>query len=108
MPVLVAGLLTVITWQPMVSVYVAPIPVQPLPSVTLTVIGKLPVCVGVPERTPAADSVMPAGSVPLLMVNVFAPIAAGAVKLWLKGTLTVPVFVAGLLTVMVWQAMHSV
>src|SRR5438270_5385966 len=107
-PLLVAGLLTVMTWQPMVSVYAGPLAEQPLASTTCTVIGKLPVCVGVPERTPAADSVMPAGSVPLLMVNVFAPIAAGAVKLWLKGTFTVPVLVGGFVTVMGWQAMVRV
>ena len=38
-------------------------PVQPLASVTVTVIGNVPVCVGVPERTPPVDSVRPAGSV---------------------------------------------
>ena len=48
-----------------VRLFVGPIPLQPFESVALTVIGKLPVCVGVPERTPAADNVMPAGSVPL-------------------------------------------
>ena len=68
----------------------------------------MPVCVGVPERTPAADSVRPVGSVPLLSVNVAAPMALPAVKVWLKATLTVPVFVAGLVTVMVWQLMVSV
>ena len=96
------------TTRSMVSVYAGPLAEQPLASTTCTVIGKLPVCVGVPERTPAADSVMPAGSVPLLMVNVFAPIAAGAVKLWLKGTFTVPVLVGGFVTVMGWQAMVRV
>src|SRR4051812_21613780 len=106
-PLFEAGLLTVITWQPMVSVYVALLAEQPFASTTCTVIGKLPVCVGVPERTPAADSVRPTGSVPLLSENVFAPIAAGAVKLWLKAMLTMPVFVAGLLTVMVWQLIVS-
>src|SRR3954447_1237654 len=100
-PLFVAGLLTVITWQPMVSVYVGPLAEQPLASTTCTVIGKLPVCVGVPERTPAVDSVRPVGSVPLLSVKVFAPMPAGAVKVWLKAMFTVPLFVAGLLTVMV-------
>ena len=72
-PVFVAGLVTVMTWQAMVSVYVALMPKQPFASVALTVIGNDPVCVGVPERTPAAESVRPAGSVPLLSVNVTAP-----------------------------------
>ncbi len=54
-PVVVPGFVTVIVWQAMTSVYVAPVPVQPLESVTLTTIGKLPFCPGVPERTPAAD-----------------------------------------------------
>ena len=39
-------------------------PVQPFESVTVTTIGKLPLCVGVPESTPADDSVTPAGSEP--------------------------------------------
>src|SRR4051794_12710520 len=62
-PVSFAGFVTVMVWQEMTSVYVAPVPVQPLLSVTVTTIGKLPVCVGVPERTPAAESVRPVGSV---------------------------------------------
>src|SRR5947209_19921103 len=82
-PLLVTGLLTVITWQPMVSVYVAPVPVQPFASVTLTVSGNEPVCVGVPERMPAGESVRPGGSVPLLMVHGFAQIGAVAAKRWL-------------------------
>src|SRR5450432_3029515 len=45
------------------NVYVAPVPLQPFVSVDLTVIGNVPVCVGVPERTPVAESVMPAGNV---------------------------------------------
>ena len=49
---IVAGF-TVIVWQPMTSVYVR-VPVQPLASVAVTVIGKLPVCVGVPDSTPVA------------------------------------------------------
>ena len=62
-PVFVAGLVTVMVWQPMTSVYVAPLPVQPLASVAVTTIGNEPLCVGVPERTPAVDSVRPVGSV---------------------------------------------
>ena len=42
-------------------------PVQLLASVAVTVIGNEPVCVGVPERTPFAASVRPAGSVPLAL-----------------------------------------
>src|SRR3954451_15958233 len=91
------------TWQLMVRVYVALTPKQPFASVALTVIGNEPVCVGVPERTPAADSPSPAGSEPLLSVNVTGAMALPAVKVWLKGTFTVPVFVAGLVTVMTWQ-----
>ena len=63
---------------------------QPLLSVTFTVIGKQPTTVGVPERTPAGESVSPAGSVPLLSVNVVAPMALLAVKFWLNGAPAVP------------------
>ena len=59
-------------------------PVQPLPSVTLTVIGNVPVCVGVPESVPFAASVRPAGSVPLASVNVVAPMAPLCVNVWLN------------------------
>ena len=39
---------------------------QPLASVAVIVIGKLPVCVGVPDSTPVAvSSVSPVGSVPV-------------------------------------------
>src|SRR5205807_10329681 len=34
-PVVVTGLLTVMVWQPMVSVYVAPLPEQPLASTAI-------------------------------------------------------------------------
>ena len=40
------------------------IPEHPLESVAVTVIGKLPVCAGVPLRTPATK-VMPVGKVPV-------------------------------------------
>ena len=53
---------------------------QPLPLVTFTVIGKLPVCVGVPLNTPAADNVKPVGTVPVLIVNVAPPTAPDCVK----------------------------
>ena len=47
----------------------------------------------------------PVGSVPLASVNVAAPMPPVCVKVWLNGASTVPLFVAGLVTVMVWQAM---
>src|SRR5437016_1648037 len=98
----------------MARLYVAPMPVQPFASVTLTVIGKVPVCVGVPERTPAKESDTPVGSVPLLIVK-FAGVCvptplcvkvkfAAGVRAVLKTT----VLVLALVTVMVWQAMTSV
>src|SRR4051794_39059053 len=93
------------TWQLMVRMYVALTPKQPFASVALTVIGNEPVCVGVPERTPAADSPRPAGSEPLLSVNVTGAMALPAVKLWLNATLTVPLFVAALLSSDLWQLM---
>ena len=82
-------------------------PVQPLLSVTVTTIGNEPGCVGVPERTPALESVRPAGSV-LAVVNVAVPCAPVCVKVWLNGASTVPVFTPGLVTVMVWQLIVSV
>ena len=78
-PVLVAGLVTVMVWHPMTSVYVAPLPEQPLPSVAVTTMGNDPLCVGVPERTPAVESERPVGSV-LAVVKVTAPIVLPAVK----------------------------
>jgi hypothetical protein len=88
----------------MVMVYVEPVPVQPLSSVTVTVIAKLPVWVGVPESTPFAASVSPAGSEPLASEYVSVPIAPLLVKVSLNGAAAVPLPFAGLLTVMVWQA----
>src|SRR5258707_6799509 len=46
-PVLVDGFVTVMVWHVIVRLYVGPDPVQPFASVTVTTIGKLPVCVGV-------------------------------------------------------------
>ena len=60
------------------------------------------------ERRRSVDSVRPAGSVPLLSVNVAAPMAPLCVKVWLNGGVAVPFELAGLVTVMVWQAMKSV
>src|SRR5437868_1334378 len=95
-------------WQEMVRVYVGPVPVQPLASVTLTVIENVPGTCGVPERRPLAESVRPAGSVPLASENVAEPIAPLCVNVALKAASTVPVLLAGLVTVMVWQLMTSV
>src|SRR5438270_527933 len=103
-PVFVTGLVTLMLWQPMTSVYVAPLPEQPFPSTAWTTIGNDPICVGVPDRTPAVESVRPLGSA-LAVVNVTVPMLLVVVKLWLKAALTVPVVVAGLLTVMTWQPM---
>ena len=108
MPVVVAGLVTVMTWQPMTSVYVVPSPVQPFESVARTVIGKDPVCVGVPDRVPLLARVSPVGSVPVKRAKVVVPMPPLCVKFWLKAVFTVPVVVAGLVTVMVGQVMVSV
>src|SRR5207253_1163324 len=102
-PVVVAGLVTVMVGQVIVSVYVGPVPLQPLPSVALTLIGKLPICVGVPERTPAADSVRPLGSA-LVVENVAPPMAPVCVKVCRTGARAVSVVAAGLVTAIVWHA----
>ena len=47
---------------------------QPFASVTVTTIGKLPVCVGVPDKMPKVERLRPAGSV-LAVVNVAEPTA---------------------------------
>src|SRR5438477_474383 len=78
------------------------VPVQPFESVTVTTMGKAPCCVVVPERRPAADSEKPVGRV-LAVVKVAVPCALLWPKDWLKATPAVPVVVAGLVTVMVWQ-----
>src|SRR5438067_1670168 len=57
----------------MVRLYVAPVPLQPFASVAVTVIGKLPTTVGVPDSVPFEASVRPDGSVPLASVKVVAP-----------------------------------
>ena len=54
---------TVIVWQAIVSVYVALALVHPLESVAVTVIENGPFWVGVPDRTPPAESDRPAGNV---------------------------------------------
>ena len=50
---------------------------------------------------------MPVGSV-LDVVNVTVPMPPLCVYCWLKGVPTVPLIVAGCVTVMVWQPMVSV
>src|SRR5436305_899922 len=65
---------------------------------------KVPVCVGVPERTPALDSVRPAGSVDDV-VNVAPPIAPLCVNVALNGEPATVADTAGFVTVMVWQPM---
>src|SRR5260370_36341873 len=88
-PVDTPGLVTLMTLQAMTRVYVAPVPVQPLPSVTVTTMGKLPDCSGVPERRPAVESERPGGSV-AAVVNVAPPLAPVCGKAWLDGAPTVP------------------
>ena len=44
---------------------------------------KVPVAVGVPERTPAVESVSPAGRLPLDFVKVYGLLPPLAVKVWL-------------------------
>ncbi len=76
-------------------------------SVAVTVIGKLPVCVGVPARTPAIESVVPVGSV-LAVVKFVVPMPPDCEKVALNTAFAVPVFVSGAVTVMVWQLIVSV
>src|SRR4029077_6134255 len=99
-PLLVPGFVTLMVWQVMTSVYVELTPVQALPSVTLTVIGKLPFCVGVPESVPFVASDMRVGRVPLLRVKVAPPTAPVCVKVWLKGEPAAPVVTPGAVTAM--------
>lgn len=71
-PVVIVGFVTVIVWQPITSVYVAPVPIHPLLSVAFTVMGNEPVCVGVPDNVPFEASVKPVGNV-LEVLNVVVP-----------------------------------
>ncbi len=73
----VAGFVSVIAGH--VESVTSTVPEHPPASVAITVIGKVPPCVGVPERTPAALSVTPAGSVPV-KDHVTAPTAPVCVK----------------------------
>ena len=76
-------------------------------SVAFTVIGKLPVCVGVPARTPAAESVMPLGKT-LVVEKFVVPMPPDCEKVALNTAFAMPVFVSGAVTVMVWQFIVSV
>ena len=82
-------------------------PVHELLSVTVTVIGKVPTWLGVPERMPAEESVSPVGRV-LDVVKVATPLPPLCVKVWLKPTPGMPVVVPGLVTVMVGQVVVKV
>lgn len=70
---------TVIAAHPaaIVSVY-AWLPVSPIESVTVIVKGNVPVWVGVPESTPAEESVRPDGSAPVVTAKVTAPVPPAA------------------------------
>ncbi len=63
-------------------------------SVTVTVMGKEPVLVGVPESTPALESVNPGGSGPV-SVHVCAPIPPNAENVKLYGRFRAPAGGAG-------------
>src|SRR5258708_14869637 len=66
---------------------------------------KVPVCSGVPESTPLAARLSPAGNEPAASENVAVPIAPLCVKVWLNGEPATPLFAPGGVTVMVWQVM---
>src|ERR1051325_6883246 len=69
----------------------------------------MPFSVGVPERTPVPGlRRMPFGSVPDETLHDAASRMPPAVNVALKLASTVPVFVAGFVTVTVWQPMFSV
>jgi hypothetical protein len=88
--------------QLMTNVY-ARLPVQPRESVAVTVNVKLPVCIGVPERTPAAESERPAGSEPAETANVYGATPPTAASVLVRATPAVPAASAAGLTVIVAQ-----
>ena len=61
----------------------AALPVLPDASVTLTVNAATILAVGVPERTPALDSVKPVGNAPAVTVYDKAPAPPATVMVWL-------------------------
>ena len=76
-------------------------------SVALTTMGKEPFCNGVPDNTPAGESVMPLGSA-LIVLKLVVPMPPDCVNVSLKAALTTPELTAGAVTVIVWQTMVSV
>ena len=78
------------------------VPVQPFVSVTVTVIGKQPVWVGVPQSMPPLVNVRPLGSAPV-DENVGTPRIPVAVKVSQNGVPVVPVVVTGGITVIGWH-----
>lgn len=95
-------MVTLIVWQPITSVYVPPATIQLLLSVTLTAMGNVPVCVGVPLSVPFEFSVSPVGKV-LDVLNATGVMPPICVNVWLKNVPAVPVVVAGFDTMMVAQ-----
>ena len=64
------------------AIVTAALPAQPLASVAVTVIGKVPAIEVVPESRPPVESVMPVGRVPV-SDQVGAPIAPVWLNCWL-------------------------
>src|SRR5471030_2180035 len=65
-------------------------PVQVCESLAWTVNAKVPGPVGVPERTPAVESVRPPGRVPIVTVKVYGLLPPLAVMVWLYAAVVVP------------------
>src|SRR3954471_9232100 len=82
----------------MMRLYVGPTPVQPPTSVTFTVTGNVPLPVGVPDRTPATESVSPGGSVPVLSAKLTGVVPPVCAKDWLNAVPAWPVVTAGFCT----------
>src|SRR5262245_20142619 len=98
---------TAMVWQPMTSVYVR-LPAQPFASVAVTVMGKVRVCVGVPDSTPVEVlSVMAVGSVPVTD-QVMVPMPLVCVKVWVYALPAVPLAMVVGFTPTVWHPMTSV
>lgn len=99
---------TVIAGQVMVRLYVWVAVHAVAVSVAWTVKLNVPPAAGVPESTPADDSVSPVGKVPLDLINVYEPLPPLAVNVWLYTVPAVPpVNTVGFApfgdTVIVWQ-----
>ena len=92
----------------MIRLYVAPVPLQPLASAAVTVIGNVPTALVTPERTPlVVFIVMPAGSEPVTD-HVMAPLPPVCVNCSLNAEPAVPRLFAGFVTERTLQAMFSV